>query len=387
MRTLAIALALATASTAAAQSGPPLLVVGGQQAPEGAWPEVAGLMLEGVQVSCTGTLIAPNLVLTADHCVDPQYIGSYKITDVLLDETDWWQSDQPKRPIAEIHRHPRADIAVLVLEDDVEGIEPRAVADGCVVDRYLEDDAPAAIVGYGLTNPNSQFNTKLMEGITSIVKADCSDSFSYGCNTSLEPGSELYAGGDGVDACSGDSGGPLFLLTELGDYLVGVTSRGPEGCRHGAIWVRPDAFMDWIEEETGQDIPLVTCNEPPTLGEGYLTVPQGKTRRTELAANDPEGDADFTWALAEAPAHGTVEIDDKGRISYTADDDYVGEDSFLIEVTDTSGFPLQSAVSRVGVDVTEGGFLGCSSTGAPLGAAWLVGLSGLLVAGRRRRDA
>ena len=357
-------------------------VVGGSEAEPGAWPDAAGIVLNGQYVSCTGTLIAPNVVLTADHCVDPRYIGGARVTQVLLNETNWVSGDDGIAvDVDEVIRHDRADIAILVLAEDAP-IKPRAVADGCIIDEFLEDGAPVSIVGYGLTNPNSQFNTRLHEGITSVVDADCSTSW-RGCNTRLPEGSELYAGGDGVDACSGDSGGPLYLLTPLGDYLVGVTSRGPEGCRLGAIWVRPDAFMDWIEDETGVDIPEPTCNEPPTATDLNMEVAQGKRERVDIQANDPEGDEVFTYTILQAPEHGTVSIDDDGQITYTADDDYLGTDEFWVNVEDTTGFPLQRTNFQVDVDVVERGFLGCSATGVPASALWLIGFGGLLI--RRRR--
>ena len=46
----------------------PLPVTGGEEAPEQAWPEVTALLHDG-DFRCAGTLIAPRLVLTADHCL------------------------------------------------------------------------------------------------------------------------------------------------------------------------------------------------------------------------------------------------------------------------------------------------------------------------------
>ena len=384
MRMLALS-AVLISTTAFAQEGGSFRVVGGSEAPAGAWPDAAGVVLGGRAVSCTGTLIAPNLVVTADHCVDPQFIGNTRATHVILDETNWVQSQNILVEVDETIRHPRADIALLVLAEDVEEVTPRAIADGCIVDQYLEDGAPVSIVGYGLTSANQQFNPILMEGITSVFDHDCDDP-RLGCNTRVPVGSELYAGGDGVDACSGDSGGPLYLLTDLGDYLVGVTSRGPQGCRNGAIWVRPDAFVDWMEEETGIDIPLVTCNQPPVADLTEIVVPQGKTEKVDLEVEDEE-DNDLTYTILQAPEHGVVSLGDDGVVTYTADEDYLGDDEFWVTVTDTTGFPLQSVSAQVDVEVTEkSGFLGCScSTGTnPANALWLLGLGGLFL--RRRRS-
>ena len=44
-------------------------VVGGRQAPAGKWNDAAAAM-SGDQPICSGTLIAPNVVITAGHCIN-----------------------------------------------------------------------------------------------------------------------------------------------------------------------------------------------------------------------------------------------------------------------------------------------------------------------------
>src|SRR4030095_12862362 len=60
---LALAPALALAS-----SGDPMRVIGGTEVPAGKWPDAVAVL--GAQGSCTGTLIAPDVVLTAGHCAE-----------------------------------------------------------------------------------------------------------------------------------------------------------------------------------------------------------------------------------------------------------------------------------------------------------------------------
>ena len=59
----------------------------------------------------------------------------------------------------------------------------------------------------------------------------------------------------GIDTCPGDSGGPMYLLTEYGTFLAGVTSRSYDNsqfaCSEGGIYGRPDKIVDWIEQQTG----------------------------------------------------------------------------------------------------------------------------------------
>ena len=66
LRRLLIAAATACTSLALT-AAPSLAIVGGHDAAPGAYPSVAEITF-GSSFLCTGTLIAPNYVLTAGHC-------------------------------------------------------------------------------------------------------------------------------------------------------------------------------------------------------------------------------------------------------------------------------------------------------------------------------
>ena len=116
------------------------------------------------------------------------------------------------------------DLAVIELAATA-AIEPQPLLLDCLVDNYLFDGSPARLVGFGAVDPNGlELGSQLMSATTTVVDADCQDPI-FGCNDDVAPGGELVAGGNGTDTCVGDSGGPVFITTELGERLAGVTSR------------------------------------------------------------------------------------------------------------------------------------------------------------------
>jgi hypothetical protein len=364
-------------------------VVGGQQVSRGEWEDTVGIVFYGQYVGCTGTLVAPDLVMTAGHCVGG-------ITDVVIGTTDW-ANDEAEEIIAvqTTYEYPRSqsslDAAILVLSEKSTKT-PRIVAQGCILDDYLYDGVDVTVVGFGGTQSDGGgYNTEKHVGITQVQTYDCTkndlDGIWTGCNPSEAPGGEIGAGGNQVDACFGDSGGPLYLPTPEGTYLIGITSRAYAGvpwnepCLYGGIYVRADAIIDWVEEVTGTRLAYPPCNKSPEPEVEELKVPRGGTGSTSVTINDPDGRA--AWLqLAEAPGNGSVAFLDNGVIEYTADKGFKGMDEFTISVTDEGIADYPEAPQNV-VNVTVPVQVGCLTTG--LGGSWCVLL--LAAASLRRRNA
>jgi len=57
------------------------------------------------------------------------------------------------------------------------------------------------------------------------------------------------------DSCYGDSGGPLYVPTDEGDFLVGLVSRGRSDVEHecgdGGVYTLLSAYLPWIMETAG----------------------------------------------------------------------------------------------------------------------------------------
>lgn len=364
-------------------------VVGGERAEEGAWEDAVGIVFNGSYVGCTGTLVHPRVVLTAGHCVG-------NITDVLVGSTNWFQDGGEIIAVQRVFEYPNSqrtyDAAVLLLEKR-SSYTPRVIATDCITDRYLVDGAEVAVVGFGNTDESGQRSTSaLHEGFTYIQDADGDqarvDGIYTGFQSEVSPGGELGAGGNGVDACFGDSGGPLYLLTPEGDFLAGITSRAYAGvsqrypCRDGGVYVRPDAIMKWAEQSTGIKLEHPDCNAAPSAAaEPLVAGPDGG--ETVIVATDPDAFNDgFTYEVVQPPAYGTVAIDADGVVSYQPDGS-PQDDSFVVAVRD-GGSPWRAS----GPESTEltieviGSACGCDGTG---GRAGLFGLALLLPWLRRRR--
>lgn len=392
-------------------------VVGGSPASPGQWPSTVGIVIGG-QVGCTGTLISPSHVITAAHCVDAGTISHVRVGTVSRSSGGSLVPvvARVKHPSYDANNYSGADLAVLTLQTAT--TQPASViATDCVAANRLYDGAPAAVAGFGAINQaGNQYVDTMHQGPITIQDATCAQDQINGtwtsCDPGERPGGELFAGGSGVDACFGDSGGPIYVEEGGVWYVAGVTSRGgyqPGGpdCGIGGVWVRPDAYLAWIEGITGalprptcgapapaptpQDVqdpqdppgpidapPVVPTGEgiPPVAEAGVLVAPRGGAGSVRIEVDDPDSEL-LRFAIASPAAFGHVEIDEDGVATYVSTTRAPGVDAFDVRVVDESGNE-----DRVTVYVR---FVGGGCSTAP-GAAWggLALLGGLLTRRRRR---
>jgi secreted trypsin-like serine protease len=231
-------------------------VLGGTPVPAKSYLDCVAVGCES-EWGCTGTLIGPKTVLTAGHCLDCAtriYIGS----DV----------EQPGGRIVGVAtkvRHPgyrdngyEHDVMILLLDEEVDDVTPRRLAGTAAIDRATN----GRVVGFGHIDPNGEFGYGRKRQVdVPIASPDCrgssrgrSDADQYGCH----PGREIVAGRPGLerDSCSGDSGGPFYIEAVAGQWLLaGAVSRATQSarrtCGDGGVYVRVDAYRDWIESIPG----------------------------------------------------------------------------------------------------------------------------------------
>ena len=234
-------------------------VVGGTAVPAGEWPDTVAVLASNAM--CSGTLIAPDVVLTAGHCIDTHP----KL--VVVGSVDLARPGGMAIPVKSATAYPSwkssYDVGVLVL-DHAAPATPRAIASACTVKEHLAAGAKVHVVGFGLTTVSGDgTNTRLHEAMIPVDDPTCTQDSA--CQPSVAPGGEFTAVGSGVDACFGDSGGPIYIDTKSGPALIGVVSRGEaligEPCGGGGVYVRADAVAHWIEKTTGRKLTRSACDE------------------------------------------------------------------------------------------------------------------------------
>lgn len=230
-------------------------VIGGQPVKAGAFLDCVAVGNDA-QWGCTGTLIGPNTVLSAGHCVDVS-------TRVFLgnDVSKPGVTVRVKKRV----RHPqyhqggkRNDLVVLVLEREVANVPPRKLATRALIDAATD----GRVVGFGAVEASGTFGYGRKRQVdVPIASNACAgkvdghdDPSSYGCDRNLElvAGRSLLA----RDSCNGDSGGPFYIDDGAGGWLLaGATSRATDSalnnCGDGGIYVRVDRFKTWIRSVPG----------------------------------------------------------------------------------------------------------------------------------------
>ena len=272
MHRIALVLALSSFTLTAALADPaPPPVIGGTSVARGVWPDVVAVL--GNTGACTGTLIAPDVVLTAGHCVEIEP----KV--VVANTIDYATNAGDRISVKWARAYPdwehRYDVAVLML-DHVANPKPRAIATACLANEYLGARKSVDVVGFGLTSPSAtDDNTTLRVASLPILDPQCGSDPS--CEPSVVPNGEFTAGGRGSDSCFGDSGGPAMLATRHGPALVGVVSRGlalpGAPCGNGGVYVRADKVVSWIESVTGRHLERAACDghgDDPATAETQL---------------------------------------------------------------------------------------------------------------------
>jgi len=232
-------------------------IVGGET-DDGAEAHTAVVLLSVGGGTCTGSLIAPNLVLTARHCVsqvivdgiacDP-YAGSlngdHVGSDYAPSQIKVFTGVQPDfywgTPAAsgkQLFKYPEKslcnkDIALVLLDKNVSGITPMPIR----LDSPALVGEMSKVVGYGITKTNGwDSGTRRRRYDVPVLTSGLDVNFYCGA-------SEMELG---QSTCQGDSGGPVMAMAS--GAILGVTSRGGSCETASQTFSRVDAHKALIQQ-------------------------------------------------------------------------------------------------------------------------------------------
>jgi hypothetical protein len=201
---------------------------------------------------CTGSLIAPKLVLTVAHCVQPG--ADYKIVEYGADK-------QPSlQDVKTVAVHPgfnmqtmlahraTADVALLLLGAPAKAKTPSALGMPnipiVVGSRFTIAGIGVTVRGDGKSGGTIRVAGLVATGKPGTLQIRLVDPVGQGTR-------------DGLGACTGDSGAPVFEDQQGGPAIVGVVSwstgpNGSAGCG-GLTGVTPlTLYRDWIMQTARQ---------------------------------------------------------------------------------------------------------------------------------------
>lgn len=257
---LVAALAPAAASASSAQTS----VVGGRSASIAELPSLA--YLEGEDAiapyACTGSVVAPRVILTAGHCVEDIESGTMVSASNLAVATG----------IADLRQVTKANVSLVSQALVYPGFKPsKLTGDAGLLILATPTAAPPlalaaapdagllaagtklTIAGWGLTNPKAREGSAVLKAGETIVQdnADCKRQAQrfYPFYSAAMQLCAIDRPSDRVSGCFGDSGGPAIATRADGTPVeVGIISTGGPGCNPHLpnVYTRVDQVNSWV---------------------------------------------------------------------------------------------------------------------------------------------
>lgn len=233
--------------------------------------------------SCTGTVVAPRVILTAAHCIEDLERGGLTPAKAFAVATGTTTPSQALRQnvfrVAETHVYPGfdpggllGDAGVLVL-DRPTAAPPIALAGSADAALYA-GGAAVQLAGWGVTGANAKNAPESLRATTMVVQKPslCKQKTRID-RPNYSPAAQmctLDVPAKKSGGCFGDSGGPAIGVRPDGTPVeLGVISTGGAFCatKRPNVLTRVDVISTWVSEwiaavESGGPPPIVDPASP-----------------------------------------------------------------------------------------------------------------------------
>jgi len=235
------------------------------------------------KIACGGTILCPKFIMTAGHCIMKN--KSPKNIKIKAGKHDLSADEEPEsvHKVKAMHLHPDFknldhyqvnDFAILELMDPIVfRREAKALFVPKVTDTAFQTDTKFVVSGWGAMKAGMENGdtSQILNSVTVpwISEDDCKKAYKdpkefekYDPVQFVVSDSNICAGAIGkgeIDACYGDSGGPMAWIDPKTEEvkLIGVVSYG-FGCARGdspGVYAKITFALDWIKKIIGK------CNE------------------------------------------------------------------------------------------------------------------------------